>query len=515
MIDTVVIRLHNIRRKYKRLISDLNMKDRTGYSLETAIVPIEEMNEMQNIYQDPSMTFQMLKLNKTGEFLVKTQSSKRKNTSGHYEFSYIINVSKDYLEMNFSIPKYQFGTNVFMYIEHQRDVHFKYFENRLLEYNIKKAPALFMCFIKEFLKSEFIVDTIDLEDVEINRIDACFNQVFNSKEEALYYHSYQKRITKKYSRAEDSKKINYDTSVMFVNSRYGSKIYHKGSEYKKTDLKQHLRINQEKGFVFFNTDKIHELADRTLRYEITFRNAELNYLFKHNIFRNNCPQFKIELAIYKKVSAIKQRNDRLAKNVGNLPKEERAIYLKYNPYESIRKSDKLNYKAVSHMIEASPKFMLKEDRVSKVYNSVTVNNMTDCPTALFSKELIALCLKRLTNFINEFQLKELPPEEMISIRIDRYNSIHKHKLPKADMIQFYDLLAKSGSFKEAARLSRYSRATLYRYKARFNKIGISETSMQGEENFVFPKGCVDLEFYHSFLQQNSNLIKGKSIPYEL
>lgn len=515
MIDTVVIRLHNIKRKYKRLIRALNMEDKTGYRLEIGIVPTEEMNEMQKYHKDAVQVFNMLKLNKTGEFLIKTQSSKRKSTSGHYEFSYIINISKDYLEMNFSIPKYQFGSNVFMYVEHQRDVYFKYYENRLLDYNIKKAPDLFMWFIKHFLKSEFIVDTIDLEDVEINRIDTCFNQVFSSKQEALYYHSYQKKIRKKHSRDEDSKKIDYDTSVMFANARYGSKIYHKGSEYKKTDLKQHLRINQEKGFEFFKTDKIQELADRTLRYEITFRNAELNYLFKHNIFRKNCPEFKIELSIYNKVYAIKQRNNRLTKHIGNLPKDERAMYLKYNPYESLRKSDKMNYKAVSQIMESCPKFMLKENRNSEVYNSVIVVNMTKYPTALFSKQLLTLCLKKLESFIKEFQLKELPSEEVISIKIDRNNSMNRHKLPKADMIQFYELLASSGSFKEASRISRYSRATLYRYKARFKKIGIDEKNMQPEENFEFPKASIDLQSYHNFLLQNSELIKGRHIHYGL
>ena len=34
--------------------------------------------------------------------------------------------------------------------------------------------------------SEFLFDRIDLKDVEINRIDACFNQVFDSKDVKLY-----------------------------------------------------------------------------------------------------------------------------------------------------------------------------------------------------------------------------------------------------------------------------------------------------------------------------------------
>lgn len=160
-----------------------------------------------------------------------------------------------------------------------------------------------------------------------------------------------------------------------------------------------------------------------------------------------------------------KRNDRIAKEVGNLPKEERDAYKKLYPYEMINKNDRGTYKYISHLIETSPKFMLKISDAAMMYNSYTVINDVST-TALFSKELIALCLKKLSDFINDFQLKELPNEEVIALSIDKYNRTHRQQLPKADMIQFYLLLVETGSFKEANRLSRYSHATLYRYKAR-------------------------------------------------
>lgn len=72
---------------------------------------------------------------------------------------------------------------------------------------------------------------------------------------------------------------------MYTTQRYSEKIYHKGSEYKKNDLKHHRRINNEKGVQIFNIEKIQDFADRILRYELTLRNEELNYLFKTNLFR--------------------------------------------------------------------------------------------------------------------------------------------------------------------------------------------------------------------------------------
>ena len=63
-----------------------------------------------------------------------------------------------------------------------------------------------MRFIDCFLRNEFCLDKIDYKDVEINRMDVCFNQVFQSNEAALLYLKYQKRITKKHSREEETEK---------------------------------------------------------------------------------------------------------------------------------------------------------------------------------------------------------------------------------------------------------------------------------------------------------------------
>ncbi len=164
--------------------------------------------------------------------------------------------------------------------------------------------------------------------------------------------------------------------------------------------------------------------------------------------------------------------------------------------------------------------MLKENAFSQAYNSETMiledgTRDIHCETALFSKLLIAVCLKKLNVFIDEFQLKELPEEEIISIKIDRYNNSNRHKLPKAEMIKFYGLLLRSGSFKEAARISRYSKATLHRYKNRFKKIGISENSIKAEENFEFPKAPLDFKEYHIAVSNRCDLVKDKRVKYVL
>ncbi|MEO7045537.1 MAG: phage/plasmid replication protein, II/X family, partial [Ferruginibacter sp.] len=403
-------------------------------------------------------------------------------------------------------------TNILMYIEHSRDRDYIYFENSILKYNIEKAPDFFMHFIKYFFWKEFILYDIDFSDVEINRIDVCFNQVFATREDALYYLDYQKKIRKKHSREEGD--VFYESSLMSITKRHSEKIYHKGTEYKKHDLKQHQKINNEKGRKIFDIEKLQEFADRILRYEITLRNPELNYLFKHNIFRKKCAIFKINLENYKRIGNIKKRNERTAKAIAELPPSERALYTKLHPYEAIDKNDSSTFKYVSHLMESSPKFMLAISSESDLFNKYTVVNAAS-DKALFSKKLIGLCLQKLSDYIHNFQLRELPAEEVISISIDNYNLSHRHKLPKADMIQFYLLLAQTGSFKEANKLSRYSHATLYRYKDRFKKIGISENHIKPDDNFSLPEAPIDLKEYHAFLTRNNHVIKTTHIEYGL
>ncbi|MDE3213983.1 MAG: hypothetical protein KGM98_12170, partial [Bacteroidota bacterium] len=204
----------------------------------------------------------------------------------------------------------------------------------------------------------------------------------------------------------------------------------------------------------------------------------------------------------------------ISKNAADLDPDEREMYLKLNPYERISREDRKILKYVSHLMEKSPKFTLKEDELSFIFNTTTVHNV-DCDTALFSRKLITLCLNKLKDFILDFQLKELPEEGLVSLQIDNYNATHKTQIPKAEMLKFYDCLVKSGSFKEAGTLTRSSRATLYRYKARFKKIGITEKHFLPEENTVMPEAPLNLDRYHSFVMYELKQIRNGHIKNEL
>jgi len=75
--------------------------------------------EMQSLRKqgitDPGEMMHILQMNRTGKFLVRT---KHVNTSGHYEFAYMVEYNRDFIKFNFSVPKYVYGSNVLMFLDH-------------------------------------------------------------------------------------------------------------------------------------------------------------------------------------------------------------------------------------------------------------------------------------------------------------------------------------------------------------------------------------------------------------
>jgi hypothetical protein len=507
MVDTIVLRIHNLK-KYDVLIKTLHLERNKGFKTKTVSVDQNEFDRLKGIGFGLRYTLDVMELNKSGEFLAKTEFSKKYNSSHHYAFVYRVDYSNDFIEFNFSVPKYKFGTNILMDVEHWWDVHYRLYECSTINHNVLYTVNNLIRFIQIFLAKEFINSKIEMHDVELNRIDFCFNQIFPNKEDALKFLNFQKKLHKTYAR-ESNEIYNYETSLMHKNNRTSFKIYHKGSEYSKHDSKEHERINKEKGCQYFKVEKFQAFADRILRYEMTFRSAGLNYIFKHNMFRKQCPIFKIDHNIYLRVDRIKQRNESISKRIAELQSEEaRNAFRKFNPYQAISKEDRLTHKYVSNLINSKPKFMLRISEFSTLFNKQTIN--AKCHTALFSKNLIQLCATRFLEEVKDFQVSELPPELKLGLLIDEYNRTHKVTMQKADLLRFYELWVKYGSFKEAAKASNYARATIYRYKERFNRIGVNEKQFQAGNEDRFVKPNLDLKEYHSFIT-SSRIMDGVKI----
>ncbi len=80
------------------------------------------------------------------------------------------------------------------------------------------------------------------------------------------------------------------------------------------------------------------------------------------------------------------------------------------------------------------------------------------------------------------------------------------------MINFYKDLQRLGSFRATAKFNSMARATLYRYKDRFKKIGITENNLIPLTENGIPVAELNLRDYHHehmlnprFLQKNAFL----------
>ncbi len=192
MIDTVILRIHDIR-KYRSIIKTLDPAQTKGCTIQTATVDGKEIKKLRNqgVF-DTKEILDIMKINRTGEFLVKTQFAKQQNASNHYAFAWRADYTGNFLEFNFSIPKYLYGSNILMFTDHIGERGYNVYDCSRLKHNFEIAWGRFGKFINQFVKLEFPDTDFDFRDVELYRIDVCFNQMFRSKEEALKYLEYQK-----------------------------------------------------------------------------------------------------------------------------------------------------------------------------------------------------------------------------------------------------------------------------------------------------------------------------------
>lgn len=502
MVDTIILRIHDLR-KHSDLCKFVNLNF-NGTSKNTLYLTPDEADTIRNSETiDGKIYIDYFKNSRTGTHLVRFKSQKKLNCSHHYYFHALENLDRDYLEFNLSIPKYVYGTNILMFCEHIWNKNFNYGRNSSLDYNLQRSFDMLSNFIQNFFKKEFPFDgMIDFHDVEVNRIDICYNQVFDLKKSAQDYLDYQKKLRKKNLRVDSNNHIKYDTSLMFKTDRYSLKIYHKGPEYAKHDMKEHLRINKEKGFEYFDIDGLQSFADRILRYEISIRDTMLSYIFNHKVFRKNSPKHKARYEVYKKVEAIHEKNDRIAQRIGKIKSEERKQkFIENNPFISVDMEQQEMHAKMAKILNMKRQFFIKTNEYVEECNSMTAHS-NDETRALFSKELFLECAKIFKGFILDFQVHERPQENIVSDLIDTYNYGHKNKLPKNEMMKFYAIL-QTKSFDEILKSGYYSRATFFRYKSRFKAIGITQNFMIPFDHINVP---VDLSQYHHHLMFNKKLI---------
>ncbi|HUC96798.1 MAG TPA: phage/plasmid replication protein [Candidatus Saccharimonadales bacterium] len=282
MIDSITIVIHNLQ-KYHLIYEQ--------YYLPNA----KKKGQFVDAYVDTDAVLQGTAFthgtfySDSGKFLPISFRTSLFVRSSDYSISMLFSgkdPSKPSLEMTFSIPKYLYGTNVFQFVGPAG------LDSQAIYYRLRD-------FIDRFMRDNFH-QLPSKNDVEIKRLDICYNQFFLNKTEALMYQRAQRDHVENWARTKNMTMYpqpgsgTYDWSIL--TQRYSFKCYHKGTEFYKNDYPQ---LSRRRGRVArgkpdgtsvstkLDLNYIQEQADKILRYEITFRNSMLHYLVGYNCFESS------------------------------------------------------------------------------------------------------------------------------------------------------------------------------------------------------------------------------------
>ena len=295
MIDTIILRVHGINQQKKGALDEIRYKSKKSDFLlvpqhfdlysklmqfkgksftRTDIYNSEEnsSNINSNEEQLSSKTSKVVNNHylqnermrfTDGDFVRDTimkSNGKFRLSSSSPDVSFSINSSGGYVDFNLSIPKYLYMHNLGQFIPQIDSKNFKLKSGNFHDWQVQKHYLFerLMKFIKRFMDDIFTFFNVtgfediykepDWNYIEIRRIDLCFNQIFNSKEDAFMYLEHQKKIHKKSNIKYKQIDKDFETSIAFHTAKHEYfKIYHKGSEYKSVrygDFQKHHKINK-------------------------------------------------------------------------------------------------------------------------------------------------------------------------------------------------------------------------------------------------------------------------------
>jgi hypothetical protein len=519
MIDTIHFDIFNITDRYSQMVGYLNVRN---------------MNKEYSVLKFRDMQSQKVLTIKKGRIYIPSSSR---------YINYTWDKLKDKISFEFSIPKAIYGTNIFQFVNHRMDLFtpFCLSESVVIKNQIKKTHRRLIHFIKKFLLNHCLYHVvtekdyrikkrednqyhlISMQDIEISRLDFCFNRIFLSKKNCLDYLELLKAVHKKGQRnAVNKSRFGYDTSIYLVGRYYTLKIYHKGSEFNhirngESDKKGLININKAKGYEEYNIDKLQSFADRTLRYEVEYKKPGMNYIYKRNIYKSKDNEYKKIKKLALKYDAIQAKIDRLTEAKKFSSKLNLyLIKLGYNSYNEAMTMLLQDLKKYSHEKEfyeksqtQSSDFCLdisaqEADCAEYVMDDELDNFHRKCfifsKNALFSSQLVQYIGLHFLKFINEFTLKTLNESifnsEMIIKTIEKRNIELKSKGLKGinlslgfkEFIRLLDIK----SIDEIKESKMYERTTLYRYKKQLESIGYVRQSLM---EWSIPFGEDFAEYY--------------------
>ena len=252
VIDTVKLAIHcpilmdkqgNKIRPYNAMLFDILLKNvtqnKSGFVL----------NSTQGIYTRTKDSLFLGKSTIYDNFERLILDGKVQCPSHNYNMHF--RVYEERVDLEFSIPKFIYGTNVVQSLQHYKRLHTPY------EILVKS--------LKKIFEETFFGVPVNWGAVELIRWDMCFNQIFKTREESLKALKY---IKLKHQSKGD--KLNYEYGLIELTKSNYLKIYHKGEEFEKHDMSKYQGL-----FL----DEFRDISQRVLRYEKKFTRANISYTY--------------------------------------------------------------------------------------------------------------------------------------------------------------------------------------------------------------------------------------------
>lgn len=359
------------------------------------------------------------------------------------------------------------------------------FSNREMYHQVNNIQQRLIEFIRLFFTdlSELLsLPTLlyfDMRHIEVKRLDLCYNQLFPTHEMVLDFLSSQRKFYKTRVRANTIVQDDRDTSFYYRHSTDGFyfKIYSKGDEFAFSDLPRLFKENQEyfeknlskllpemkkvfekhfkeafqknngkvedlifayyksyikseefkifceeiENFLPIKTSFLFHEASKILRYEMSFTRKYMSTLYKRDLFRMSCPNWKRCLKSY---NLIKRYDLLLSQGSINRAKE-------FKRNQMLTEQDRDYYEMVDKSLHKKHLFHLETDKKLKLheenfldYQSALLKKRYKCleeDKATLNKSMFKLLFKKFTDEIDYFQVKEFKEVKTILERIDDYN----------------------------------------------------------------------------------------------
>ena len=521
---------------------------------------------------------------KYGDGFDYTQKLKRHNgtwdmPSSHYSIAYGLYYEPDArgntkIYFQLSIPKYLYGHNIAQFLPDIDSTHFDYGLDSDFNEVLKKSPKLLRQFLRHFFNNEFAGIHINEKQVEIIRLDFCYNEIHDSKEDALLKLEMQKKHYYKGSKV--NKMHAYDTSFSWKTSSKYAKIYHKGEEYKKHDLRHHLQAN-EAAYKFkrqaasyntkiktFDINLLQSIADKTLRYELSFKSKDISIIFSNKVFRSRCADHAAIKKDYKRINSVtkgmslKVRKIKYKKfamdsdSATLLAKEKYKAYLKSSntywsdsDYEQYKKDliagyiwertctpdDEYKYKTFRKLLDKSFSFRFNYSQKANEYFKNTPKPFSIWrynDKAPLNDDIIKELGGQLRRFIDSFEVLELPDTEQLKLSVEAYNEDKaflrvqegynekymnakqkldlRKKYRKIDynkMLGFLNTI-KESSISDVKQSNIYTKSTFYDYLRDYRLIGYSENNFSNKRLVKNPD--VDFSSYYDVVMFQPNFL---------